>query len=313
MGEAIDPAMHDAVFAARAGEAEWRRIAAFRDRPRFLDGVRRHAGVMRPFFGRSPILNKVVVEAWRFQIIVLTLYLHETCDPADPRSGLTIANLQRLCASLDLASAGRVYAFVQLMRVAGFLEAAPAGPDARVSRLAPTPRFAAIVETWNANIFASIDAAAPEGGLVALARAQPDLGRRMRTSGAEGLLAGWDAFRPFPESALFAGCDGGFMLMEHVVGRAIQPDGRIVTGPVALDLTAQARGFGGSRTNLLRLLDRAHGMGLLAVPHRAGREVVFRSLTICASLGFLASFLGYFEMHACLASASGVEARDGSP
>lgn len=293
----VDITAHDAHFAGRASDEEWARITAFRARPRFLDGVRRHAGAMQPFFAQSMILNKVVVEAWRFQMLVLTLWLDETYDIHDARSGLTVANLQRLCAQMKIASPGRVFAFIQLMRAGAFLTRAPAGADARVVRFVPTPRFMEIVEEWNTNIFAAIDATAGNTRLADLARAQPDLGRNMRTSGGAALIAGWDAMGPFPEFEFFAGCDGGFLMMEYIVVRAIGDDGHVRAGPVDVDLHRRARDFGGSRSNLTRLLDRALDAGMLAEPHAMGRNVVLTPRTICAFLGFIASFLAFFEEH----------------
>lgn len=305
MKRPVDLTAHDAWFAAHTDATDWARIVAFRARPRFLDGVRRYSGAMQPFFAQSTILNKVVVEAWRFQMLVFTLWLHETHDADAPRSGLTLANLTRVCAAMNLASAGRVFAFVQLMRVGRFLEVAPPGRDARIVRFVPTARFMAIVEEWNAQVFAAIDAANGDDRLTAAASAHPGLGTAMRTRGAQGLLDGWDPLAAFPEFAVFAGCDGGIQLMEHVTLSAVGDDGIVRTGPVALNLRAQARGFGGSRTHLLRLLDRAEAAGMLDGPHHHGSEVRFTERTLCAFLGFIASFLSNFERHAFAALAAG--------
>jgi hypothetical protein len=303
MGERVEIDSFDALFAERNPADEWSRIIAFRNRPRFLDGVRRHADAMAPFFGYNFFLNKVVVEIWRFQMLVFTLYLHETRSEHDPRSGLTVANLRAICAQLGLASPGRVTAFLNIMRVAGYVSAAPTGPDRRVARLEPTARFMAIVEEWNANVFASIDAAAPEHGFTALSARFPGFGTAMRTSGAKGLLAGWDPLGPFPEVLHFASADGGWQLMEHLAGCAIRDSDVPEIEPVDLDLTKNAKRFGGSRSNLIRLLDSAYAQGLLAVPPRLGKEVVLSPRMLCAFLTFIGSYLGNYERHSLIGAA----------
>ncbi len=306
MTEFLDLGAHDDLFAARTTPADWARIAAFRDRPHFLDGVRRHEGVMQPFFAHNFILNRVVTEVWRFQMLVFTLFLADTRDPADPRTGLTVGNLQRICAAKKLASAGRVTAFLNIMKLGGYLAASRSTIDSRVVHLEPTALFTRIVEEWNDNIFAAIDAASagaasPLGSLVALRARHPALGRLMRTSGAEGLLAGWDPLGPFPETYHFAATDGGWLMIEHLVIRAIAGQTRVHIEPVALTMRAAAKQFGGSRSNLMRALDSGYATGLLDEPPRGGSHVVLSPRMACAFLAFMASFLGYFEQHARIA------------
>ena len=301
MSDIFNISQHDTLFASRTGPEEWARISAFRDRPHYLEGVRLHAGVMQPFFAYNLILNKVVAEIWRFQMLVFTLYLHETWREDDPRSGLNLGNLQRVCSNLNLASPGRVYAFLNIMKIGGYLEKAPTGADNRVSRLAPTRMFMNTVEEWNRGIWAAIDATNPGGGLVALGQAYPSLGTGMRNSGAEGLLAGWDPLGPFPEVSRFAASDGGWMMMEHIVSEALGSNGRLRRVTINCDLRRTAKQFGGSRSNLIRLLGEAHDLGLLEIDPRLGREVRFTTTMTSAFLTFLASFLGYFELHTQMA------------
>lgn len=288
---------HDDDFASRAGD-DWDRIVAFRNLPHLLDGARRHEGVMSPFFSNNLILNKVVLEAWRFQMIVFTLYLHTTRDPADPRTGLTVGNLSRICKQLDLASSGRVFAFLNLMKLGGFLKSVRSQIDARVVHLEPTPQFMATVEEWNDGIFAAIDAAAPDANLVGLSTRYPALGEGMRTSGAEGLIAGWKPLDPFPEVAHFANADGGWMLMERSVAAALRDPAGLVIAPLSINLRHHGRDFAGSRSNLLRLLEGAYDLGLLDAPPQGGAHIILSSRMLCAFLSFIASYLGYFHHHA---------------
>ena len=160
----------DAIFAARVGSRpgtiQWEAIKAFRDAPTFPEAIEQYDTISGPFYGNQFILNKVVPEAWRFQMIVFLLHLHETRDLADPRGGLTFANFQRVCAQLELASAGRAFAFLNIMRVGGYLARSPSASDRRIVRLEPTPQFMATVDQWNDGIFTLIDTAQPSAGLV---------------------------------------------------------------------------------------------------------------------------------------------------
>ena len=301
MTDAIDITAHDALFASRTTAEDWARILNFRSRPHFLDGVRRHAGVMAPFFAHNLILNKVVAEVWRFQMLVIMLYLDATRDPHDPRAGLTLANMQKQCAQLALASPGRVYAFLNIMKLGGFIRSVRSPLDSRVVHLHPTAQFMDTVEEWNSNIFASIDAANPEGRLAERAAQYPTLGLGMRISGAEGLIAGWKPLDPFPEAFHFAAVDGGWLLMEHIAAAALHEPNVIRIAPVKLNMGALGKQFGGSRSNLRRLLENAYDLGLLDALPQGGATVVFSSRMLCSFITFIASFLSYFEDHCAIA------------
>ena len=66
----------DAEFSARVPGEDWPAVFAFRDRPQFLNCVSLYVEIMAPFFAHNFVLNKVVTEAWRFQMLVFALHLH---------------------------------------------------------------------------------------------------------------------------------------------------------------------------------------------------------------------------------------------
>lgn len=253
---------------------------------------------MAPLLTGNMFLNKIATETWRFQILVFALYLHATADPANPRTGLTVTGLQKICADLNLASPGRVSTFINILKLGRYLSSQRCAADSRVVHLVPTARFMDIVEEWTRNIFAAIDAAQPDAGLVALTATYPALGREMRTSGAEGLIGGWLPLGPFPEVQHFADCDGGWLLMEHIISNWIADDGTVTITPVAINMRDVARRFGGSRSNLLRLLEQGHAMGLLDEPPLGGARIKFSPRMVCSYFGFIASYLDNFRRHA---------------
>jgi hypothetical protein len=286
----------DALFAARVDSRDvgirWPEIAAFRNTPTFLDAVLRYDAISGPFYGHQFLLNKVVPEAWRFQMIVFLLHLHDTRDPADMRSGLTLANFQRVCATLQLASAGRAFAFLNIMRAGGYLERCPAGVDRRVVHLEPTARFIDTVERWNIGIFSLIDTALPSAGLVVAHTSDPLLGRAMRRHSAEKLLAGWRPLAAFPEVEHFAARDGGWMLLARMMALALRHG---IERPVTIDLALFGKEFGSSRSQLRRILESAHSEGLLEAPPQNGSTIYPSPQLACAFATWLASYLASYH------------------
>ncbi|WP_298282716.1 hypothetical protein [Novosphingobium sp.] len=293
---------YDALFSARVAaqpaSISWDEIRTFRDSPTFLDAVHRYDAISGPFYANQFILNKVVPEAWRFQMIVFLLHLHDTRDWNDPRSGLTLANFQRVCAQLGLASAGRAMAFLNIMRVGGYLARSKSEADGRIVHLEPTPRFIATVEQWNDGMFTLIDTAMPDAGLVA-ARAQwHGLGRAMRRHSAEKLLAGWKPLAAFPEVEHFAARDGGWMLLARAAALTLAAD---AGEPVAIDLSAFGKQFGTSRTQLRRILETAHDAGLLLASPQNGANISLSAPLTCAFAAWLASYLASYHASAVAA------------
>ncbi len=287
----------DAELARRMADGEWRRILTLRDHPDFRRALFAYAALIPPYFSNNLILNRVVTEAWRFEMLVYTLYLHDTRDPDDPRSGLTVANLQKICAEQKCASRGRVLAILGVMRLAGYLSRVKSGQDRRVMRLEPSAEFISVVEGWNNRIFQIIDAIFPEGKLAELDRAAPGFGKDMRIRGAEGLLRGWKLLDPFPEVNHFVSKDGGWMLLLTVVAEALRGSSREIA-PVSLDLNSFGARFGVSRSHLRRLLEAAYAAGLLDAAPKDGAHILLSPRLVAAFLACMASELSYYRGHA---------------
>ncbi len=286
----------DAELAARTTPCEWRRITTMRDRPSFLRALHAYGAVMPAYFSDNIILNRVVTEAWRFEMLVYLLYLHDSHRPDDPRSGLTVSNLQRVCAEQGCASRGRVHAILGLMRVARYLRPVPSEQDKRVLRLEPSEGFVSIVEGWNRRIFEIIDAALPEGRLALSHASHPRFGWRMRWHGAETVLAGWKLLDPFPEVAHFVSRDGGWMLLLTCVDEALRASGGEEIAPVALNLQAFGRRFGVSRSHVRRLLESAHAADLLDAPPHNGAKILLAPRLVAAFLACMASELSNYRL-----------------
>ncbi len=285
---------HDTDFSARTTPTDWARVRSFRDQPHFLEAVLVYDAMMPALFINNFIMNKVVPEAWRFQMLVFTLHLYDTRDSASPTSGLTSSNLKRLCAAQGIASPGRVAAFLGLMRLGGHLVRRTTS-DNRVVQLRPTATFVAVVEAWNHAIFTILDTVNPVDDFVEQRAVHARLGWEMRRGGAERLLAGWRPLDPFPEVSHFVARDGGWVLLTHIVATSLRAHGGTALEPIAIDLSALGAEFGISRSQLRELLESAHRAGLLDAPPRNGSCVVPSSILVCAYLVWLASYLENFR------------------
>jgi hypothetical protein len=295
----------DAELAGRTTPAEWDRILVLRDHPNFLRGLARYGELMPPYFANNVILNKVVTEAWRFEMLVYTLYLHDIRDPADASTGLTSTNLQRICAEQKCASRGRVLAILGLMQISGYLRRVRAETDRRTVHLIPSEAFIGIVEGWNNRIFRIIDAIVPEGALAHRHNSGPRFGWDMRRRGAEALLAGWKLLDPFPEVEHFVTRDGGWMLLLSCVAEALRRGEGTHIAPVSVDLKAFGARFGVSRSHLRRLLESAFDAGLLEAPPRNGAHVLLSRRLVAAFIACMASELGNYRLWALAANQPG--------
>jgi hypothetical protein len=298
MTEAFHISTYDKVFAERTTSADWQRILAFRNQPNFGEALKTYAALIPQYFADNMLLSKVVTEAWRFEMLVYTLYLHDTRDPDNPTSGLTLSNLQRLCLQQKCASKGRVLAILSLMRVGGYLRQQKSEADSRIKHLEPTPKFLNIVEGWNNRILQVIDAVDPTTGLAAAHLQDAQIGRNMRTRGAEGLLAGFKLLGPFPEVFHFVSSDGGWMLLLHCVAEALQLGDYKTIAPVSVDLAAFGKQFSVSRSHLRRLLETAYTEGLLTAPPRNGSDICLSGQTVAAFITCMASELSFYRRNA---------------
>ena len=216
----------DSELSQRMSTAEWQRIVKFRNHPQFLSALFAYDALMPKHFADNMILNKVVTESARFEMLVYALFLHSTHDPTIADSGLTFARLAQLCIKQKIASRGRVFAILGIMQIGGYLKRYRSKLDNRIVLFEPTEKFMAIVEGWNQIIFRIIGAVYPEDKLAENHKLFPQHGTNMRTNGARELLKGWKLLEPFPEVELFVDSDGGWMLLLISVAASLRASNR---------------------------------------------------------------------------------------
>ena len=294
----------DAEISARTTPAEWQRILYFRDAPNFKYALLKYHELMLDYYSGNVMLNKVVTEAWRFEMLVYTLHLYDLRDPANPRSGLTVSNLEKMCAIQKCASPGRVRTIIGIMWLGGFLKRQKSKIDSRIVHFEPSKNFIDIVEGWNNRIFQTIDAVFNDDALAASHLSHPRFGWEMRKRGAEGLIAGWKMLKPFPEVFHFVSADGGWMLLLHCAQEALRLGGGKHIAPVSVDLAKFGPRFGVSRSHLRRLLEAGHKAGLLSAPPRNGSHIALAPKLLASYLTCMASELDYFRGHALAGKAA---------
>lgn len=294
----------DTEISRRTSEKEWQRILLLRNHPDFLKGLTQYAALIPDYFADNIILNKIVTEAWRFEMLVYTLYLYDCRDPDDAKSGLTLSNLQKICARQKCASAGRVLAILGIMGIGGYLHRKKSTLDSRIVYLEPSEKFIAIVEGWNRHIFSIIDAIVPDDQLADAHATHPRFGWEMRRRGAETLLDGWKLLDPFPEVSHFVTKDGGWMLLLTCVAQALSNSAGRSIEPVSLNLSTFGARFGVSRSHLRRLLESAHAAGLLEAPPKNGAHIQLSPRLVASFLTCMASELGNYRLWALQAQHS---------
>lgn len=267
-----------------------------------LEGLFAYSDIMPDFFAGNLILNKIVIEEWRFYILVFALHLHEARDPFNPLSGLTLSNLQRLCVAQKVASRGRVAVAMGFMTAGGYIRRTDREEDSRVKRYEPTPKFLDVIENWTNKLLQIIDVVRPGDELARHHREDAQFGRRMRRHGMQAMLEGWRLLEPFPEVSHFIHRDAGWMLLLPTVAESVRRgDGAL--SEVAIDLTAHGKRFGVSRSHFRRLLETAWQAGLLAQPPRNGASILPKPELAATFVTCMASELGYAHAWAMAAKA----------
>lgn len=287
---------YDSELSQRMSKTEWQRVLKFRSNPRFLDALFAYDTLMPNHFANNMILNKVVTESRRFEMLVYALYLHDTHDPTLVETGLTFARLAQLCIKQNVASRGRIFAILGIMQIGGYLKRYRSEHDRRIVMFEPTQKFMVIVEGWNQLIFQIISTVCPEDKLAENHKLFPRLGTDMRTNGARLLINGWKLLDPFPEVEHFLDSDGGWMLLLTAVAASLRAsDGKILE-PISIDLQAFGKRFGVSRSHSRRLLESAYANGLLQKAPQNGRNILPSQKLAASFLTCMASELSNYQI-----------------
>lgn len=247
------------------------RAEDLRRRTTFQPALRRYAVSMLRMYRGTPVLNKVVNEQGRFLISSLALQLHLHRDPTIPGGGLTLTRLRDLCTAHGIASTGRVNAFLALMRLAGFLAAAPDAGDRRAKVLVPTERMMAHVRLFTAVQFKAIETLYPGVDYSRRLEREPGFLEDFHRAAGGYFLRGCRLPDAFPEMDLFISADAGYMVLMALFLQLPTLDERAVPATVDMPHGASARRFGVSRSHMANLMRGAEDSGFLKVDGSGGR------------------------------------------
>jgi hypothetical protein len=247
-------------------------IAAVMDHPHFPDAMRMLASGAVDLYRNNRSANTVMTDRTRFLISILAIHLHAATRSSDPLSGLTVSRIRQACTEHDLCSPGRAEAMIALMRVQGYLAAAPEAADRRLRRLVPTERLLAWHRERCAFTFAAAARVLPDG-----ARAQAAIGSdafvlAFLSSLAQTYLTGglYQHYADYtPELQGFAGRNAGFVILFSLLLAGERDETFPPSSPVAVPLAALARNFAVSRSHVRGVLQEAIAADLL---HRTGEK-----------------------------------------
>lgn len=192
------------------------------------------------------------------------LYLHATARPDDPRSGLTAARVKELAVETGLCSAGRAAAMLALMRVAGYVAAAPAAEDRRIRRLVPTEKLLGVQRARLHRQFEAMAMVLPPAQEALPLFGRADFERALVRALGMQFVSGFRILSAAPDLEPFAKRSAGIIVLFSLL-LATEAEGSFAADrPVAISIAALSRRLRVSRTQILRLLRAAEEGALLA-------------------------------------------------
>jgi hypothetical protein len=284
-------------------------IAALRDHPRFPEAMRRATEAWVDLYQGNRLLNLMVNDRGRFWVSLLTVHLHRVSCDDDPRPGLTVNRMKRLCVEQDICSRGRAETLIVLMRLFGYLAPAPGAPDRGRRWLIPT------------DLMLNLHRDRVRASLEAMALVMPEAARALSyvehhnyivahvSSICDQLLRGFRLTQLVPGLAGFADRNAGVVIVMSIALAGDPGDTFPPTGPVSISQSAIARQFGVSRVHVRRLLNYAIEEGFLE--RTSPNSDVFRLLPRLSEMlqeWFAMHFL--FVAHCAGAAVAEIEADD---
>jgi hypothetical protein len=243
------------IFAAEGRPDE--AIAALRNHPRFPEAVRRTAESWVNLYQGNRLLNLMVNDSGRFWASMLTLHMHRVSCDDDPRPGLTVNRMKRLCAEQKICSRGRAEALIVLMRLFGYLAPAPDTDDRWRRWLVPTDLMLNLHRDRVRGTLGAMAIVMPEAARALSYVERPDYVIAHVSSICDQLLSGFRHALHVPDSETFTDRNAGIVILMSIVLAGDPADTFPPTRPISISQSAIARQFGVSRIHVRRLLSYA--------------------------------------------------------
>lgn len=193
----------------------------------------------------------------RFLATLFVLDLHFRRE--EDGVGLTPGRLKELCVEQTVCSATRAGALLALMKLGGFVETAPRGPDGRLRELIPTPKLIAQQSArWRCYLIGS------EALLPNAARAQALLDDPEFVSRAVRLMSahfrgGFRFVDHAPNMRLFTDRNGGMFVLLSLLATDRASSDELIQ----ISISELARCTSTSRAHVIKMLRDAETDGLL--------------------------------------------------
>jgi hypothetical protein len=246
------------------GQLSTEAVVALCEHPNFAQAMRAVLTANVRLYRGNRILNYVGWDRGRLVVAMLAIYLHVSRRPGDPTSGLTAQSLKSLCVEQDVCSPGRARAMLSIMRLFGYVAAAPEG-DRRYKLLVPTDLLMdSVRQRWSA-MFTAVALVLPEGAAAVAALARDDFLGAVVRRGVDQYRTGVRLLQFAPELKVFAERNAGLMILFSLVIAGDPADDTMPpTRAVRVSISELARRFSVSRVHVGRLLrDAAEAEGLI--------------------------------------------------
>ncbi|KQV32640.1 hypothetical protein ASC97_03480 [Rhizobium sp. Root1203] len=229
--------------------------------PRFMLGIRFHAGRMRSMFDAGPRLARLLASQQRWLLTQMAYALSMERDPADSSSGLTAVRLTSEITALKVASRNTVLSFVDELFTYRFIVCEPGDERKRPRHYEPSDISHQAMFGWLWSNLCALDILDGSDRAAQL-QAQPGWMRLMQPRIARNCV-GDPLWREPPEQiGLFLWNDAGGLIVDHLMSRIdleeTNPD-RFLIGHI--DSRALAADFMMSRTHMQRLFAKAAQQG----------------------------------------------------
>ncbi len=222
---------------------------------------------------QEPGLTRFLVNETARNLIANLCIIFDAQSQEDPSISLTVTRVQDACEMLGLASRGRVYTFIKMMEVAGYLQARP-GVDRRTRKLVPSARFVGHIDTAVSAVLEGVDILLPEPVCVQRFN-NPMLRRRYILVAGVDMLAGFEPWNYYEDMRPFTARDGGFHILSVILEQAGAFERDIAGGTsVSVALADLGRKNNLSRSHLRQLLADAEERGLIAFENRGSYDII---------------------------------------
>jgi hypothetical protein len=276
----VAPAAHDITA------AELPAVCAL---PRFLEARRAAASQIIEDHAGNRLLNSVFNDRGRFLIGMFVQYLHHVRLDGETEAGLTVGRLRALCVKTGTSSPGRATAMLGLMRLSGYVTAAPRPRDGRQRVFVPTQRLVALQRRRWSRHLAALSLIMPEGRAGLDRIGDPVFEAALLRHMAGGIVEGFRFGHYVPELASYFERTAALIILVQLA-ELVSASAPKSAAPTSISRLAGQ--FGVARAQARKILDDAAADGFI---RRASgsREpiVVLPALTEAVSRFFAASFL----------------------